>query len=51
MRSISKKDAIRGMRLKLIQIAMLQDKALATKRPKMRDERLPSKAKLREGQM
>jgi hypothetical protein len=51
MRGISKQDAIRRTRLKLIQIATLQDKALATKRPEMRDGRLASRAKLKTGQM
>jgi hypothetical protein len=37
MRSITKKNAIRGMRLKFVQIVTLQDKALATKMPEMRD--------------
>jgi hypothetical protein len=35
------------MRLKFVQIATLQDKALATKRHEMRDGRLVSKAKLK----
>jgi hypothetical protein len=47
---MSKQDAIRRMRLKLIQISMLQNKALATKRPKMRDRWLASKAKLQGAQ-
>jgi hypothetical protein len=51
MRGISKQDAIRRMRLKLIQIVMFQDKALATKRPKMRDGWLASKAKLKGSQI
>jgi hypothetical protein len=34
------------MRLKFVQIAMLQDKAFATKRPKMRDGQLASQTKL-----
>jgi hypothetical protein len=50
MRCITKKNAIRGMRFKFIHIAMLQDKALATKRPEMRDGWLASKAKLKGGQ-
>jgi hypothetical protein len=40
MRSIAKQNAIRGARLKFIKIAMFQDKPLATKRPKMRDDDL-----------
>jgi hypothetical protein len=51
MRCITKKNAIRRMRLIFVQIAMLQDKALATKRPEMRDERLVSKVKLKRGQI
>jgi hypothetical protein len=51
VRGICKQDAIKRTRLKLIQIATLQDKALATERPKMRDGWLVSKAKLKEGQM
>jgi hypothetical protein len=51
MRCITKQNVIRGMRLKFVQIAMLQDKALATKRPEMRDGRLASKAKLKGGQI
>jgi hypothetical protein len=51
MRGISKQNAIRRTRLKFIQIVTLQDKALATKRPEMRDRRLVSKAKLKGGQM
>jgi hypothetical protein len=39
------------MRLKFVQIAMLQDNALATKRPEMRDGRLASKAKLKRDQI
>jgi hypothetical protein len=39
------------MRLKFIQINTLQDKALATKRPEMRDRWLASKAKLKGGQI
>jgi hypothetical protein len=46
MRGIAKQDAIRRARLKFIKIAMFQDKALATKRPKMRDGWLASKVKL-----
>jgi hypothetical protein len=48
MRCITKQNIIRKMRLKFVQIVTLQDKALATKRPEMRDGRLASKAKLKE---
>jgi hypothetical protein len=51
MRGIAKQNAIRKMRLKLIQIAMFQDKALPTKRPGLRDRRLASKAKLKGDQI
>jgi hypothetical protein len=51
MRSITKQNAIRRMRLKFVQITTLQDKALATKRPKMRGGQLASKAKLKGGQV
>jgi hypothetical protein len=51
MRGISKQDAIRKMRLKFIQIATLQDKALTTKRLEMRDRKLASKMKLKGGQI
>jgi hypothetical protein len=47
MRGIFKQNAIRGMRIKFIQIATLQDKALATKKLEMQDGRLASKAKLK----
>jgi hypothetical protein len=39
------------MKLKFVLITMLQDKALATKRPAMRDEPLASEAKLKGGQI
>jgi hypothetical protein len=51
MRAVSKQDAIIRTRLKFIKIAMLQDKALATDRLKLRDKWLASKAKLKGGQM
>jgi hypothetical protein len=51
MRDISKQDAFRRTRLKFVYIATLQDKALATNRPEMRDRRLASKTKLKGGQM
>jgi hypothetical protein len=51
MRSIAKKDAIGRARLKLIKIATFQEKALASKRPKMRDRRLSTKTKLKGGQI
>jgi hypothetical protein len=51
MRGISKQDAIRRARLKLVHISTFQNKALATKRPEMRDGRLASKAKLEGSQI
>jgi hypothetical protein len=51
MRCITKKNAIKRTRLKFVQIATLQDKALVTKRPEMTDGRLASKAKLKGGQI
>jgi hypothetical protein len=51
MRSIAQQDAIRRATLKLIKIAIFQDKALASKRHKMRDRRLLTKIKLKGGQM
>jgi hypothetical protein len=39
------------VRLKLIKIATFHDKALASKRSKMRDKRLSTKTKLKGGQM
>jgi hypothetical protein len=47
MRCITKQNTIRGTRLKFVQIVMLQDKTLATKRLEMRDGRLASKMKLK----
>jgi hypothetical protein len=51
MWGIAKKDAIGRARLKLIKIATFQNKALASKRPKVRDRRLSTKIKLKGGQM
>jgi hypothetical protein len=51
MRGLSKKNIIRRTRLKFINIATFQNKALATERPEMRDRWLASKAKLKGGQM
>jgi hypothetical protein len=50
MRSIAKQDAIRRMRLKLIKISMFQNKAFASKRPKMIDRGHANKAKLKGSQ-
>jgi hypothetical protein len=43
MRSITKQDTIGRARLKLIKIAIFQNKAVASKRPKMRDGWLSTK--------
>jgi hypothetical protein len=51
MRDVSKQNAIRRVRLKLIKISMFQNKAFASKRPEVRDRRLSTKAKLKRGQM
>jgi hypothetical protein len=51
MRGVSKQNTIKGVRLKLIKIATFHNKAFASKRPKMRDIRLSTKAKLKGGQM
>jgi hypothetical protein len=51
MRSIAQEDAIKRERLKLIKIPTFQDKALASKRPKITDRRLSTKMKLIGGQM
>jgi hypothetical protein len=51
MRGVSKQNAIKRARLKLIKISMFQNKAFASKRPKVRDRRLAIKAKIKGGQM
>jgi hypothetical protein len=51
MRSITKQDIIRRARLKLIKIATFQNKALTSERSEMRDRKLSTKTKLKEGQM
>jgi hypothetical protein len=51
MRGVSKQNAIKRARLKLIKIATFQNKEFASKRPKVRDRRLATKAKLKGGQM
>jgi hypothetical protein len=51
MRSIAKQDTIRRVRLKLIKIAMFQNKALTSERPEVRDRRLSTKMKLKGGQV
>jgi hypothetical protein len=51
MRGVSKQNAIKGARLKLIKIATFQNKAFASRGPKVRDRRLATKAKLKGGQI
>jgi hypothetical protein len=51
MRGVFKQNAIKRARLKLIKIATFQNKVFASKRPKMRDRRLATKAKLKGSQM
>jgi hypothetical protein len=51
MWGVSKQNIIKKARLKLIKIATFQNKAFASKRPKMRDRRLTIKAKLKGSQM
>jgi hypothetical protein len=51
MRGVSKQNAIKRARLKLIKIATFQNKAFASKRPEVRDRMLATKAKLKGGQM
>jgi hypothetical protein len=50
MRGVSKQNVIERARLKLIKISTFQNKAFASKRPKMRDRRLSTKSKLKGGQ-
>jgi hypothetical protein len=51
MRGVSKQNVIKRARLKLIKIATFQNKAFASKWPKMRDKRLTAKAKLKGSQV
>jgi hypothetical protein len=51
MRGVSKQNAIKRARLKLIKFATFQNKAFASKRLEVRDRRLATKAKLKGGQM
>jgi hypothetical protein len=51
MRGVSKQNAIKRVRLKLIKIFIFQNKSLASKRPEVRDRRLATKVKLKGGQM
>jgi hypothetical protein len=51
MWGVSKQNAIKGVRLKLIQIATFKNKAFASKMPEVRDRRLATKVNLKGGQM
>jgi hypothetical protein len=51
MRGVSKQNAIKRARLKLIKISTFQNKAFASKRLEVRDRRLATKVKLKDGQM
>jgi hypothetical protein len=51
MMVVSKQNAIKRARLKLIKISTFQNKAFASKRPEVRDRRLATKVKLKGGQM
>jgi hypothetical protein len=51
MRGVSKQNASKRARLKLVKIIMFQNKAFASKRPEVRDRRLVTKAKLKGGQI
>jgi hypothetical protein len=51
MRGVSKQNAIKRARLKLIMIVTFQNKAFASKWPKMRDRGLVTKAKLKGSQV
>jgi hypothetical protein len=51
MRAVSKQNAIKRARLKLIKIATFQNKAFTSKGPNVRDRSLTTKAKLKGGQM
>jgi hypothetical protein len=51
MRGVSKQNAIKIERLKLIKIFTFQNKAFVSKRHEVRDRRLATKAKLKGDQM
>jgi hypothetical protein len=51
MRGVSKQNAIKRAKLKLIKIATFQNKAFASKWPEVRDIRLATKAMLKGSQM
>jgi hypothetical protein len=51
MRGVTKQNAIKRARLKLIKISTFQNKTFASKGPEVRDRRLATKAKLKWGQI
>jgi hypothetical protein len=51
MRGVSKQNAIKGARLKLIKISTFQNKTFASKWLKVRDRRLVTKTKLKGSQV
>jgi hypothetical protein len=51
MRGVSKQNAIKRARLKLIKITIFQNKSFASKGPEVRDRMLATKAKLKGGQI
>jgi hypothetical protein len=51
MRGVFKQNVSKRARIKLIKIVMFQNKIFASKRPKMRDRMLVTKAKLKGSQM
>jgi hypothetical protein len=51
MSGVSKQNVIKRARLKLIKITTFQNKAFASKGPKVRDRRLATKVNLKVGQM
>jgi hypothetical protein len=51
MSGVSKQNIIKRVRLKLIKISTFQNKAFASKRPKVRDRRLATKVKLKGSQI
>jgi hypothetical protein len=51
MRGVSKQNAIKRARIKFIKISVFQNKAFASKWPKMRNRRLMTKVKLKGSQV
>jgi hypothetical protein len=50
MKGVSKQNAIKRTRLKLVKITTFQNKVFASKRNEVRDRRLSTKSKLKGGQ-